>query len=186
MWLIASRSSTQPILGTARPLHRGPVIRRLPTRVYVTTISESLRLLCILRANQNVLAENVSDRCDTARDFMTDLSIRLAPCAIFRSDFTTTLLAENLTSHEFTVEFPSTDLSLELHKDDFLQDYLCHLQQAYGLRTVTPLFGESARSRRRSIGSYTPNSPRRQARMPNRMDISATSLFLGPELSRYL
>jgi hypothetical protein len=174
-------------------LHKSSVVTgKLPTKIYVTGISDRLRLIYIVQGSQiGSDGHNSDDR--NVREFLEDLAIQLSPQAIFRSSF----LANEMTGKHKRLSspllFPDVDLSLEGEDSDVVHDYLEHVKETFGVRLDSPpLMGESSsRSRGPNTGRYTPNSPRRQTRrlqqqVNAKMDVSAMALFLGPELGRYL
>lgn len=157
-------------------------------------MSDRLRLIYILRGCQkdssgHMHQTNSDD--SNAREFLEELAIQLSPQAIFQSSFVaseTTSVTKQMT---ISLLFPDVDLSLEGDVSDMLQDYLHHVKEVFGLRPVSPLLGESSRSRGLNASRYTPKSPRRQFRhfqqqRHSKMDASALALFLGPDLGRYL
>lgn len=168
---------------------------KLPTKIYVTGISDRLRLIYIVQGSQNgsdghYHQANSDDR--NVREFLEELAIQLSPQAIFRSSFLANEMTDKHKRLPSPLFFPDVDLSLKGEDSDLVQDYLEHVKEAFGLRPDSPLLGESSsRSRGPNTGRYTPNSPRRQTRrlqqqVNSKMDVSAVALFLGPELGRYL
>jgi hypothetical protein len=164
---------------------------KLPTKIYVTDLSDRLRLIYILRGGRDDSDGHHQNREDSsARGFLEDLAIQLSPQAIFQPSFVAQQQKGANEGLSLPLLFPDVDLSLEGESTELLQDYVHHIKDAFGLRPVSPLLGESSRSRGLSIGRHTPSSPRRllrqQQQLNSKMDFSAVALFLGPELGRYL